>query len=291
MQEMPELKNKLSSERDNRIIIRNTGIRYGFLWANYAKSQPPEKYHLDFMQEVIPEKIARGSCGLEIGCGCGWDIFYLAKDNPALRMVGIDISDGVHGAGELNRNLTNVNIIKGSAVDMPLKNEVCDFVYSFGVLHHIPDYKKAFLEINRVLKKGSPCFLYLYEDHAQNPIKSLGIKITNIIRKVTVKIPPRILYIFSCLISPVFMVIFSYPARIFKKYRLTYKLYEKMPFNFGTSLFSLRGDIYDRFSVPVEHRFGRNELYRIFNEFNFYNIQITKMQATAGWVAWGYKRE
>ncbi|MDD4979826.1 MAG: cobalamin-dependent protein [Candidatus Omnitrophica bacterium] len=285
-----QLQNKLKSKKDSRVITKDTGFRYGFLWSTCDNMPPPKKYHLDFMQETIPEKITRGSCGLEIGCGCGWDAFAMAKNNPMLHVIGMDISDGVYVAAKLSRKLNNVNIIKGSAVDIPLRNGVCDFVYSFGVLHHIPDYKKAFLEIGRVLKKGSPCFLYLYEDHAQNLIKYLGIKLINIIRKFTLKIPPRILYLFSCLISPVFVIIFSYPARFFKRYRITYTLYEKIPFNFGRSLFSLRGDIYDRFSAPVEHRFSRDELYRIFDEFNFYNIQITKIKATAGWVAWGYKQ-
>lgn len=63
-----------------------------------------------------------------------------------------------------------------------------------------------------------------------------------------------------------------------------------MPFNFGTSLFSLKGDIYDRFFVPIEHRFSCKALYEILKEYNFYNIQITKLKATAGWVTWGYKK-
>lgn len=263
--------------------------RYSFLWSKSQNTKPPKRYHFNSMQEVIPEEIVRGSIGLDIGCGCGWDTFIMAKNNPSVRIIGMDISESVYRASQLNNNLKNAIMLRGSAADIPLKNETCDFVYSFGVLHHMSDYKKAFLEISRVLKIGSPSFLYLYEDHSGDLFKYTAIKMIVFIRKITMLIPSRILYWLSCAISPIFVILFSWPAKIFKKYRLTYKLYEKMPFNFGGPLLSLKGDLYDRFGAPIEIRFDQEMLRRVFMECNFTNIQITRLKATAGWVAWAYK--
>ena len=276
-------------QNNSLIKVRNTMRRYSLIWSKYNNLPPPAQYHFDTMQELIPEKIVRGTLGLEIGCGCGWDTHIMAKNNHSVRIIGLDISDGVYTASRINSNLKNVNIIKGSAADIPLKDVSCDFIYSFGVLHHMPDYRKGFLEISRVLKPGSPCFLYLYEDHSDNKIKYFAVKMTAIIRKVTTRIPPRMLYLFSCLLSPLFVIIFGIPAKIFKEFKLTYGLYEKMPFNFATSLFSIRGDIYDRFSAPVEHRFSQRTLYDILNEYNFHDVNIKKLKTIAGWVVWGYK--
>jgi len=274
------------------VTYNNTKKAYSFLWDKHADSEKelPEKYHFDFMQEVISEKIVRGDVGLDLGCGCGWDTFIMAKDNPSVKIIGLDMSEGVYKAAKLNSKMENVSIARGAASLIPLKNESCDFVYSFGVLHHMKEYKKAFSEISRVLKKGSPLFLYLYEDHAGNFTKYTAIKIITIIRKATIKIPPRILYFLSCAISPILVLLFSYPAKIFKKYRFTYRLYEAMPFNFGHSLFSLKGDIYDRFAAPIEIRFNQEDLRKIFKEHNFTDPKITKLKTRAGWVVWAYKK-
>jgi len=270
--------------------ITDTGRRYSFLWSRYTNILPPKEYHFNSMQEVIPEKIVRGSIGLDLGCGCGWDIFVMAKENPSVRIIGIDISDGVYNALKLCREFNNVNILKASTTDLPLKREFYDFVYSFGVLHHVPDYKRGLLEVNRVLKKDSPCFLYLYEKHTHNPVKYIGIKIVSLVRKITVKISPRILYVLSYMASPIFIILFSYPANFFKRFKSLRWLYEKMPFNFGNGLFSLSGDIYDRFGAPVEYRFSKEDIFNIFFECSFYRVNITKLKDTAGWVVWGYKK-
>lgn len=276
-------------QNNSFIKVRNTMQRYSLLWSKYNNVPPPVQYHFDTVQELIPEKIVRGALGLEIGCGCGWDTHIMAKNNHSVRIIGLDISDGVYTASRINSNLKNVNIIKGSAADIPLKDASCDFVYSFGVLHHMPDYRKGFLEISRVLKPESPCFLYLYEDHSENIIKYFSIKIIRLIRKLTVRIPPWMLYIICCVMSPVFFIIFSLPAKFFKIFKLTHKLYQKMPFNFGTHLFSLSGDLYDRFATPIEHRFNKKEILELFKKNGFSNVIIDRIQSIAGWVAWGTK--
>ena len=270
--------------------VKKTSERYSFLWSRYLDGAPPDTYHFDSVQTVISEKIVRGSVGLDLGCGCGWDTFVMSKKNPSVRIIGLDISEGVYVAAKVNNESRNVNITQASAANIPLKDEVCDFVYSFGVLHHMEDYERGLLEIRRVLKKGSPSFLYLYEDHSENPFKYIALKIIMAVRKITIRIPPRILYCLSVLASPIVILTFSCPARILKRFTATYRLYAKIPFNFGTHLFSVSGDIYDRFSAPIEHRFNRQEIHRMFVKYDFNNVHISRLKDLAGWVAWGYKR-
>lgn len=273
------------------MTYNDTIRKYSFLWSKSRHTKLFEKYHFNAMQEILPEKIVTGSIGLDLGCGSGEDTFIMAKNNPSVRIIGMDISEGAYVASRLSSSLKNAIILRGTGSSIPLKNETCDFVYSFGVLHHMHDYKKGLLEIFRVLKKRSPFFLYLYEDHTGSPLKYVGVKIIAIIRKITVKIPPRILYVLSYAISPVLVLLFSYPAKIFKRFKLTYGLYEKTPFNFGHSLFSLKGDIYDRFATPTEIRFNPRTIYKIFSESGFTDVKTTKLKARAGWVVWGYKKD
>ena len=263
--------------------------RYGFLWSRQAGSKPPDKYHFDAMQEVVSDNIVRGQIGLDLGCGSGVDTFIMAKRNPRIRIIGMDVSEGVNASFKLNKGLKNAIILRGSASHIPLKGETCDFVYSFGVLHHMDDYREGLSEARRVLKKGSPVFLYLYEDHAGSPYKKMAIKIINLVRSVTARIPSNILYALCCILSPLIVLSFSMPARVFKRYSCTYRFYERMPFNFGTSLFSLRGDLYDRLAAPMETRFGKEELYKILRDFGFRDVHLARLRATAGWVVHAFK--
>lgn len=270
-------------------LDKETADCYGRLWRRHRGLARDQRYHFQAMQEVFPEKIARPGLGLEVGCGSGWDTYSMGSAEPDTRIIALDISDGVYTAKDVNKDLRNVYVIKASAQELPLKSGSCDFVYSFGVLHHLADPMKGFSEIARVLKKGAPCFVYLYEDHRGNPLKYIGIKFVNCLRMLTTRLPPRAIDFFSCLLSPLIVILFSYPARACKLFKHTYWIYELMPFNFGTGLFSLRGDLYDRFAAPVERRFSRQQLRDIFMANGLKDAFITRLVDTAGFAARAYK--
>ena len=270
--------------------LKKTGDIYGFLWRTSGTRQAASPgLHFNKMQEVIPQSIVRGKIGIEIGSGNGEDTCFMAKNNPAVKVISLDLSDGIYMTRNLARDLKNIALLKASALSLPLKNDTFDFAYSFGVLHHTSNPLIGLREIARTLKDGAPAYLYLYEDHAENFPKYLAIKMINFLRIFTTRLPPKALFIFSFLASPFIVVFFTYPAVIFRKFKFTRKLSDKMPFNFGTHLFSLTGDLYDRLGAPIEYRFSRQGVNKLFSESGFSNISITRLKESAGWIAWGYK--
>ncbi len=270
--------------------LKKTGDIYGFLWRKTSTRQAASpSLHFNKMQEVVPQSIVRGKMGIEIGSGNGRDTCFMAKNNPAVRVISLDLSDGIYITRNITRDLKNIALLKASALSLPLKNDIFDFAYSFGVLHHTPNPSMGLREIARILKEGAPAYLYLYEDHAENFPKYLAIKLINFLRILTTRLHPKALFVFSFLLSPFTVVFFTYPAAIFRKFKFTRKLSDKMPFNFGTHLFSLTGDLYDRLGAPIEYRFSRQGVNKLFSESGFSNISITRLKESAGWIAWGYK--
>jgi SAM-dependent methyltransferase len=58
--------------------------------------------------------------------------------------------------------------VQGDATALPIANATVDLVYSFGVLHYIPDTARAVREIHRVLRPGGRCLVMLYHRSSLN---------------------------------------------------------------------------------------------------------------------------
>ncbi len=103
-------------------------------------------------------RISEGDTVLDLGSGAGNDCFVArALTGETGRVIGIDFADKMlEKARENSRSLgyTNVEFLKGDIEQLPLNSNEADVVISNCVLNLVPDKKKAFGEIYRVLKPG-----------------------------------------------------------------------------------------------------------------------------------------
>ena len=103
---------------------------------------------------------------LEVGCNVGNQLNILKKMGY-LDLWGIELQDY---AVEVARKRTNgLNIVKGTAFDIPFKNGFFDLVFTSGVLIHISpdDIDKALDEIYRCTNKYIWGFEYYNSDEYQ----------------------------------------------------------------------------------------------------------------------------
>jgi len=89
---------------------------------------------------------------LDAGCGSGYSAELIIKEFQPKELFAFDIMpEQVELAKQ--RGLP-ANLFVGDATDIELPSEKFDAVFVFGILHHIPQWRVALKEINRVLKSG-----------------------------------------------------------------------------------------------------------------------------------------
>jgi SAM-dependent methyltransferase len=105
---------------------------------------------------------ARGKRVLEIGVGLGTDFVRFGRSGATL--TGIDLTEH---AVELVRRRLELEGLSGDvrvadAEKLPFEDASFDRVYSWGVLHHTPDTRRAVEEAVRVLRPGGELCVMLY---------------------------------------------------------------------------------------------------------------------------------
>lgn len=97
---------------------------------------------------------------LEVGCGTGLLMHRVAE--YARSVQGIDISPGMLEQAEAR----GLDVLEGSATDLPFEDAQFDVVYSFKVLAHVQDIEQAVAECARVTRPGGRVFLEFYNPYS-----------------------------------------------------------------------------------------------------------------------------
>lgn len=270
-------------------LLSDTMSLYSHVWSGAAAAPAQEEAHVEVVEESLNGTVVRGALGLDAGSGSGGDTAAMARRHPSVEIISLDMSEGVYETRARTLSQPNVHVVRGSVLTIPVKSGVCDFVYSFGVLHHTTDPKRGLAEIVRTLKPGGLLSLYLYENHADNPWKAWPLKVVSALRLVTTRLPPRLLSLLCYGLSPFVILAFSLPARIMARCERTKPFADRMPFNFGTSPFSVQPDLMDRLGAPIEERYGREEVAAMMQAGGLAVHDIVRLKRSAGWVARGEK--
>jgi ubiquinone/menaquinone biosynthesis C-methylase UbiE len=104
-------------------------------------------------------EIKKGDTVLDLGSGAGNDCFVArAITGEEGKVLGLDFTDLMIEKARKNADklgFRNVEFIKGDIENMPIERDSIDVVISNCVLNLVPDKRKAFSEIHRVLMDGA----------------------------------------------------------------------------------------------------------------------------------------
>lgn len=129
----------------------------------YFKQVERDRYSLQpWMMDYFGFERFGGKKVLEIGVGQGTDLAQFAKSGA--ECYGVDITDNHLALTQRNFMLRGkrVQLWKADATRLPFENNYFDCVYSFGVLHHVPESEHVFSEVYRVLKPDGHFMIAVY---------------------------------------------------------------------------------------------------------------------------------
>jgi SAM-dependent methyltransferase/uncharacterized protein YbaR (Trm112 family) len=266
-------------------ITQRTSEMYRFAWKRFGKPSVEKRWEKDSERftSLIPRELISGAgrTGLDAGCGAGLDLITMADGGAEL--IGLDVSAGIDVAADLLRNRPNVHLVQGDLNALPFKKGKLDFVYSFGVLHHLADTRAGFMNLARLLKPGGALIVYLYERFDDRTrAERTALSVVGTFRAMTTRLPARGLLALCWLLVPFVWATCSVPAAVLR--RIAPGLEARVPFRHTMRWTVLVSDLFDRFSPPVERRYTADEIKALYRDAGLVDVEIRRYR---GWVAWG----
>lgn len=225
--------------------------------------------------------------GFDLGCGSGrWA--ELALRETGGRLHCIDPSDKALAVARRRlAGLPGAEFHLAPADAIPLADGSQDFGYSLGVLHHIPDTRRALADCVRKLKPGAPFLVYLYYRFDNRPawFRTLW-KLSDIGRRGISRLPfPLRKGVASLIAAGVYWPLARF-AHLRARGGRDVSGYP-LGFYHDASFYTMRTDALDRFGTRLEHRYTRAEIEVMMREAGLTDVRFS--DGAPYWVACGRK--
>ena len=132
-----------------------------YSWIHRISPVSKKLFH-EIAEEITSQHIS--GAVLDIGTGPGSLVLEIAKLNPGIEVVGIDMSKEMIAIAYENKNRVlpegHVEFQVANASSIPFADEYFDFIVSTMSMHHWAEPEKCLKELARVLKKNGIVWIY-----------------------------------------------------------------------------------------------------------------------------------
>jgi len=264
---------------------------FGYEWKRFDQStlSPEERARrfAEYFSLVDWSALPPNAVAVDVGCGSGRWAVEVAPRVGTLHCI--DPAPDALAVAEANlTHAPNCQFHLADVGNLPLEQGSVDFVYSLGVLHHVPDTAAAIRACAQLLKPGAPLLLYLYYDFENRPAWYRWLwRTSNVVRLVLSRSPTWM----RALVADVVAAGVYWPlarAALFAErigidpsgWPLAF--YRTMAFS------TMRVDALDRFGTRLEQRFSRAAIERMMRDAGLSDIRFSDHPPY--WVAMGVRR-
>jgi SAM-dependent methyltransferase len=282
--------NQYSVESESADLSRRVVKGFGEEWSrftNQALSDHELREMFELYATVFPWlDLPENAVGFDAGCGSGrWATFFA----PRVGLLHcIDASDA---ALEIARRTlaehTNVVFHHQDICELGLPVGSCDFGYSLGVLHHIPDTELATAACVQKLKPGAPFLVYLYYDlENRGRLQRLLLAVVTTVRYVVARLPRRLRLLVADVIGALVYWPLARFARLLEKVGKDPSWVPLFQYR-RRSFYVMRNDALDRFGTRLEKRYSRDDVRVLLETAGLENVVFA--EGPPWWVAVGWR--
>lgn len=98
-----------------------------------------------------------GNTILEVGCGPGYLLHYLAKEFPLSEIIGLDKETQFPQFS--TSRVKSISLIKGDAEVLPIKNDAVSAIFALHIIEHLWHPERLVSEASRILQPNGLLFL------------------------------------------------------------------------------------------------------------------------------------
>jgi len=274
-------KHSLSDSNESFDQIQKANQKnFGYEWKTFSHSY--EQWEYVYKKSYVHEDDSFFDKKLGLDAGCGMGRYTMVPAEKGAEMIGVDLSDAVEPAYLKSKNMPNFHVIQGDIFKLPFRKGLFDFAQSIGVIDHTPDPEAALDSIKKHVGPKKKIFLMVYKTFQDdNKFKHYLLILVSMLRLITSKMPPNLLYIFLYLLTPVILLCFYFPSWVLWHIPNGKRFSNMLPYSFqqyANRLFrDIHMNLFDRFGNPVERRYNLQNMEDWMNRSNFDSFQLEKL--------------
>lgn len=232
------------------------------------------------------DDLPEDAVGFDMGAGTGRWARRVASRVGLLHVIDAAMQLLRVAEGNLS-GIKNVKFHNATTDTVELPISSCDFGYSLGVLHHIPDTQAAMTDCVRLLKPGAPFLVYLYYRFDNRPSWFQALwRMSDFMRRIIHRLPARSKSSVTDMIAFTVYWPLSRLAGIVARFggdptSLPLSYYR------ASSMATFRTDSRDRFGTPLEQWFTQSEIREMMLKAGLCKIVFSEQEPF--WVAVGRK--
>lgn len=261
----PALESFYHKKNENKEFAEDIQFTFGEEWKTYDKILPEHEKEFTQYFDLVDLKSLQNARVCDLGCGMGRWSYFLR--NNCREIILVDFSDSIFTARKNLAGSDNCLFFMCDLKKLPFRNDFCDFLFSLGVLHHLPT--NCIDEVGNLKKFAKVLLIFLYYSLDNRSVHfRVILGLVTFVRKIISKIRSSIFRkMFSVAVTFVVYIPLIFLGRILKPFKLSshVPIYD---FYNDKSAKRIEQDVYDRFFTRIEQRVSRKEILTLKASFS-----------------------